>query len=76
MCGEMAGNIYSLPILLGLGLDEFSMSATSIPKARKIINNLSFNECQKLAQKTLELETVEQVNNLVTNFLKQKNLII
>jgi phosphotransferase system enzyme I (PtsI) len=76
MCGEMAGDVGSLPLLLGLGLDEFSMSATSIPKARKIINNLSFVECQKLAQKALELETTQQVNNLVTNFLKQKNLII
>jgi phosphotransferase system enzyme I (PtsI) len=74
MCGEMAGDINSVPILLGLGLDEFSMSATSIPKARKIINNLSFAECQKLAEKAIDLETIEQVNNLVSNFLKQKNL--
>jgi phosphotransferase system enzyme I (PtsI) len=75
MCGEMAGDINSIPILLGLGLDEFSMSATSIPKARKIVNSLSYVECQKLANKALELETVEQVNNLVANFLKQKKLI-
>jgi phosphotransferase system enzyme I (PtsI) len=75
MCGEMAGDINSIPLLLGLGLDEFSMSATSIPKARKIVNHLSFEECQKLAARALELETIEQVNNLVGNFLKQKKLI-
>jgi phosphotransferase system enzyme I (PtsI) len=75
MCGEMAGDINSVPLLLGLGLDEFSMSATSIPKARMIVNHLSFEECQKLADKALLLETVEQVNNLVSNFLKQKKLI-
>jgi phosphotransferase system enzyme I (PtsI) len=71
----MDGDNYSIPLLLGLGLDEFSMSATSIPKARKIINHLSFKECQKLAEKALELETIDQVKNLVANFLKQKGLI-
>jgi phosphotransferase system enzyme I (PtsI) len=75
MCGEMAGDINSVPLLLGLGLHEFSMSATSIPKARMIVNNLAYSECQKLAEKALTLETVEQVNNLVSNFLKQKQLI-
>ncbi|MDR3257690.1 MAG: phosphoenolpyruvate--protein phosphotransferase [Mycoplasmataceae bacterium] len=75
MCGEMAGDILSIPILLGLGLDEFSMSATSIPKARMIVNNLSFKECQLLANKTLELDTMAEVTNLVSNFLKQKKLI-
>jgi phosphotransferase system enzyme I (PtsI) len=75
MCGEMAGDILSIPILLGLGLDEFSMSATSIPKARMIVNNLSFKECQLLANKALELDTVTEVTNLVSNFLKQKKLV-
>jgi phosphotransferase system enzyme I (PtsI) len=75
MCGEMAGDVYSIPILLGLGLDEFSMSATSIPKARMIINHLSFQECQKLANKALTLETIDQVNNLVINFLRIKKIL-
>jgi phosphotransferase system enzyme I (PtsI) len=75
MCGEMAGDVNSVPLLLGLGLNEFSMNATSIPKARMIINNLSFVECQKLAEKAINLETADQVNNLTINFLKQKKLI-
>jgi phosphotransferase system enzyme I (PtsI) len=75
MCGEMAGDILSIPILLGLGLDEFSMSATSIPKARMIVNSLSFEECKLLASKAIELDTLTEVNNLVSNFLKQKKLI-
>ncbi len=75
MCGEMAGDILSIPLLLGMGLDRFSMSATSIPKARKIINNLSFDECQELANKALLLKTSDEVNNLVKEFLIKKNLI-
>ena len=75
MCGEMAGDIYSVPLLLGLGLDAFSMSASSIPSVRRIINNLNFKDCEKLAQEALNLETVEQVNELVSSFLKKHKLI-
>ena len=49
MCGAMAGEPYAVPILLGLGLDEFSMSATQILKARKVVNSLSYAVMQKLA---------------------------
>ena len=45
MCGEMAGDETAIPLLLGLGLDEFSMSATSILKARRQINGLSKMKC-------------------------------
>ena len=75
MCGEMAGDINSVPILLGLGLDAFSMSASSIPSVRRIINNLKFKECKELAKQALNLETVDQVNELVNKFLKKKKLI-
>ncbi|MDE6477268.1 MAG: hypothetical protein K2L48_03695 [Mycoplasmoidaceae bacterium] len=75
MCGEMAGDVLSIPLLLGLGLDAFSMSATSIPQARKIINNLSSAECSKLAQKALNLQTIDEVNKLVTKFLQSKKLL-
>lgn len=75
MCGEMAGDVLSIPLLLGLGLDAFSMSATSIPQARKIINNLSSVECSKLAQKALNLQTIDEVNKLVTKFLQSKKLL-
>ncbi len=75
MCGEMAGDILSVPLLLGLGLDAFSMSATSIPQARKIINNLSSAECVELAQKALNLQTIDEVNKLVTKFLQSKKLL-
>ncbi|HHD6934899.1 TPA: phosphoenolpyruvate--protein phosphotransferase, partial [Staphylococcus aureus] len=51
MCGEMAGDETAIPLLLGLGLDEFSMSATSILKARRQINGLSKNEMTELANR-------------------------
>ncbi len=65
MCGEMAGDELAAPVLLGLGLDEFSMSATSILRARKMINGLSYEEMKKMADKAVELDTMEEVTELV-----------
>ena len=65
MCGEMAGNPQAIKILLGLGLDEFSMSAISMLKARSIIRNSSFEECKKLAQKALDCSTETEVKTLL-----------
>ncbi|MNJ52170.1 Phosphoenolpyruvate-protein phosphotransferase [compost metagenome] len=65
MCGEMAGDATAIPLLLGLGLDEFSMSATSILPARSQIAKLSKAEMQELAAKALELGTAEEVVELV-----------
>jgi phosphotransferase system enzyme I (PtsI) len=61
MCGEMAGDETAIPILIGLGLDEFSMSATSILKARSQIRNLKKSAMEKLAQEVLYMQTNEQV---------------
>ena len=65
MCGEMAGDELAAPLLLGLGLDEFSMSATSILRARKMINGLSYEAMQKLAAQAVELDRMEDVVELV-----------
>ena len=65
MCGEMAGDELAAPVLLGLGLDEFSMSATSILKARKIINNISYEDMKKLAEEAVACDTAEEVTELV-----------
>lgn len=65
MCGEMAGDSTAIPILLGLGLDEFSMSATSILPARSQIGKLSRSDMQALAAKALEMGTAEEVVSLV-----------
>ncbi|MCQ4086239.1 phosphoenolpyruvate--protein phosphotransferase [Saccharibacillus sp. JS10] len=65
MCGEMAGDSVAIPLLLGLGLDEFSMSATSILPARSQISKLSRADMQELAAKALECSTAEEVVALV-----------
>ncbi|EHS56396.1 phosphoenolpyruvate--protein phosphotransferase [Paenibacillus sp. Aloe-11] len=65
MCGEMAGDATAIPLLLGLGLDEFSMSATSILPARSLISKLSRADMEKLATKALDMQTAEQVVELV-----------
>lgn len=61
MCGEMAGDETAIPILIGLGLDEFSMSATSILKARSQIRHLTKTNLEKLAQRVLQMSTNEEV---------------
>lgn len=61
MCGEMAGDEQAIPVLLGLGLDEFSMSATSILKARSQIRNLTKTDMEKLASEVLQMSTTEEV---------------
>ncbi|RSD28208.1 phosphoenolpyruvate--protein phosphotransferase [Mesobacillus subterraneus] len=61
MCGEMAGDETAIPILLGLGLDEFSMSASSILKARSLIRNLSKADMEQLASDVLNMSTTEEV---------------
>lgn len=70
MCGEMAGDQYACPVLLGLGLDEFSMSATSILQTRKMIRNLSLKDMKELALKAVSLDNPDDVLELVKNNLK------
>nr|MBA5588227.1 phosphoenolpyruvate--protein phosphotransferase [Anaerobacillus isosaccharinicus]QOY38596.1 phosphoenolpyruvate--protein phosphotransferase [Anaerobacillus isosaccharinicus] len=65
MCGEMAGDEIAIPLLLGLGLDEFSMSATSILPARSQLKQLTKTEAKTLAQKALLMNTAEEVMTLV-----------
>ncbi|WP_342565145.1 phosphoenolpyruvate--protein phosphotransferase [Paenibacillus sp. FSL R7-0345] len=70
MCGEMAGDSTAIPLLLGLGLDEFSMSATSILPARSQISKLSAAEMKEMAAKALQLGTAEEVAALVQSSVK------
>ncbi|ERJ11268.1 phosphoenolpyruvate--protein phosphotransferase [Haloplasma contractile] len=70
MCGEMAGDELAVPVLLGLGLDEFSMSATSILKTRKLIKKLNMKDMNKLANKAADQSTTDEVVNLVNDSIK------
>ncbi|MBC1497547.1 phosphoenolpyruvate--protein phosphotransferase [Listeria welshimeri] len=68
MCGEMAGDQTAVPLLLGLGLDEFSMSASSILKSRSLIKRLDQSEMVKLAEEALNKATAEEVVELVGKY--------
>lgn len=66
----MAGDETAIPILLGLGLDEFSMSASSVLKARRQIKGLSKNEMNELAERAIDCATTEEVEALVREYSK------
>ena len=70
MCGEMAGEAIAAPLLLGLGLDEFSMSATSILAQRKLIKSVSKADMEALVEKALDCATSEEVIELVKSTVK------
>ncbi len=61
VCGEMAGDLTMVPLLLGLGMDELSVSASLVPRVKRAVQTLSIAECQQLVQKALELETPGEI---------------
>ena len=65
LCGEMAGEPLAIPILLGLGLDEFSMNPPAIPLAKQVIRALTLEQAQAVAQAALEIDSPEAVQALV-----------
>jgi phosphotransferase system enzyme I (PtsI) len=73
MCGEMAGDTMTAPILLGLGLDEFSMSAVSLPRVKKVIRSLTYAEARNVAEKALCMEKPEEIKELINSFLANIN---
>ncbi|MBE9914392.1 phosphoenolpyruvate--protein phosphotransferase [Paenibacillus donghaensis] len=65
MCGEMAADKMAVPVLMGLGLDEISMGASSILPVRQLIRQLNYGQMKELADKALELESSEQIRQLI-----------
>jgi len=68
MCGELAGDEHATLLLLGMGLDEFSMSAISIPTVKKIIRSTSYADAKALADKALSVATAAEIEALVKEF--------
>lgn len=66
MCGELAGNPLASSLLVGLGVDELSMSAVSIPAVKASIRRVSLSEAQEIAQRVLAQRTVEEVNHILS----------
>ena len=71
MCGELAGDERATLLLLGMGLDEFSMSGISIPKVKKVVRNANFAAVKEMADKALSLATAKEIEDLVEDFIAQ-----
>ncbi|EKO3608342.1 phosphoenolpyruvate-protein phosphotransferase PtsI [Vibrio metschnikovii] len=72
MCGELAGDERATLLLLGMGLDEFSMSGISIPKVKKVIRNTNFAEVKAMAEHALSLPTAAEIEAFVEKFIAEK----
>lgn len=69
MCGEMAGDQKLIPILLGMGLDEFSMSPISILPARKLIRSLKYEDAKDIADKVVNMSTAKEIEDYMDEVL-------
>ncbi|WP_158120460.1 phosphoenolpyruvate-protein phosphotransferase PtsI [Vibrio metoecus] len=72
MCGELAGDERATLLLLGMGLDEFSMSGISIPKVKKVIRNTNYAEIKAMAEEALSLPTAAEIEACVEKFIAAK----
>ncbi|MEN9583549.1 MAG: phosphoenolpyruvate-protein phosphotransferase [Pseudomonadota bacterium] len=72
MCGELAGDERATLLLLGMGLDEFSMSSISVPRIKKLIRNTNFEDVKAMADQALSYATAAEIEACVDNFIKQK----
>lgn len=72
MCGEAAGDTSFIPLLVGLGLDEFSMNSNSILRARKTINNLNSEECEKISEEIIQMSSAKEVEKRLKEFMTNK----
>ena len=70
MCGEMAGDPYATLILLGMGMHEFSMSASSIPQIKKIIRSVTFAEAKAIADEALTMTNSADIRDMITSKMK------
>ena len=75
MCGELASDPVATMILLGLGLDEFSMTASSIPLIKNILRSVSKAECEEVVNKALTMDTAEEITGYAKSVLIEKGLL-
>ena len=66
VCGEMAGNVRLAPLLVGLGVDELSMTPTALPQVRAALAQWSSQELADMAEKVLHLKTIAEVEQIMT----------
>lgn len=71
MCGEAAGDPKMIPLLMGMGLDEYSMSAASIPEVKEWIGKLNTEKCKELVEQILRLSTAKEIEEMLRKFYIQ-----
>jgi phosphotransferase system enzyme I (PtsI) len=69
LCGEMAGDVVTAPVLLGLGIDELSMRPSAIPHVKRLLRNSCFRQLTDLGEKVLKCGDGGEVRNLLTGYL-------
>ncbi|MGB2955304.1 MAG: phosphoenolpyruvate--protein phosphotransferase [Anaerolineales bacterium] len=74
LCGEMASELEAIPILLGLGLDEFSMNPPAIPFAKQLIRSISFEHAQQVSQTALNLRSDTEIREYIQKVVPEVNL--
>jgi len=70
MCGELAGDPFATVVLLGLGIDVFSMSSFSIPRVKQILRGIRFSEAEEIAGKVLEMRGPMEIEQYLRSYLK------
>ncbi len=73
LCGEMAGEMLAIPILLGLGLDEFSMNPPAIPFAKRLIRSISHEQAREVAEEALNLRSDQEIREFVQKMVPEVN---
>lgn len=73
MCGEAAADERFIPLLIGLGLDEFSMNPTKMLNARKMIRNLNREDCKKITEEIMQMETAQEIKQRLTDYKNSIN---
>ena len=73
LCGEMAGELLAIPILLGLGLDEFSMNPPAVPFAKRLIRSISMEKARQVAEVAINLKGDKEIREYVQETIPQVN---
>ena len=71
MCGEMAADPFAVPLLVGLGLESLSVSASTIPQLKKVIRSLKYKDLQTLAKTCMKLRTEKEINKKLHEYFNK-----
>ncbi len=72
MCGEMAGDPVNVPILIGLGIDELSMNALSIPLVKKLIRSISYDDCLELTHQAFQMQAAQEIHDFLEKWIFER----